>query len=147
MNTCSAGFIIKCPSGVLLGHVTGCKHWDVPKGKLDEGEDTLKAAVRELHEETNLTFDGLALQCGPDTHAVTAFFKLGRHPYRKGKDLELFMLVLEKDLDLAHIKCLSMVERPKYSFPELDRFKLVPTDDLKGHLAEALYDWIMLHVQ
>ncbi|PKN03222.1 diadenosine tetraphosphate hydrolase [Candidatus Dependentiae bacterium HGW-Dependentiae-1] len=41
------------PEFLLLHYLSG--HWDLPKGKLEEGEDTLTAAVRELQEETGLT--------------------------------------------------------------------------------------------
>lgn len=37
---------------LLLHYVGG--HWDFPKGKLEEGEDSLTAAHRELEEETGL---------------------------------------------------------------------------------------------
>ncbi len=41
------------PEYLLLHYLSG--HWDFPKGKLEKGEDTLSAAVRELQEETGLT--------------------------------------------------------------------------------------------
>jgi bis(5'-nucleosidyl)-tetraphosphatase len=41
------------PEYLLLHYLSG--HWDFPKGKLEEGEDTTTAAIRELQEETGLT--------------------------------------------------------------------------------------------
>ena len=52
----SVGFVIVCPSGVLVGHTTGSDHWDVPKGRLDPGEEPLEGAKRELTEETGLSW-------------------------------------------------------------------------------------------
>jgi 8-oxo-dGTP diphosphatase len=40
---------------VLLVHRPRYDDWSFPKGKLDPGEGTLAAAVREVHEETGLT--------------------------------------------------------------------------------------------
>ena len=36
---------------LLLCHVTGQNHWDLPKGGIDEGETPLQAALRETREE------------------------------------------------------------------------------------------------
>lgn len=36
-------------------HVDAGHAWQMPQGGIDAGEDPLKAAVRELHEETNVT--------------------------------------------------------------------------------------------
>jgi bis(5'-nucleosidyl)-tetraphosphatase len=54
----SAGIIIyrNTPTGIkylLIRHPGG--HWDLPKGKLEAGETELRAALRELKEETGIT--------------------------------------------------------------------------------------------
>jgi putative (di)nucleoside polyphosphate hydrolase len=36
-------------------HVDRTHVWQMPQGGIDEGEDPYKAALRELHEETNIT--------------------------------------------------------------------------------------------
>ena len=46
--------VINARGEILLCHVTGTNHWDIPKGLLDPGESTLVAAQRELVEETGL---------------------------------------------------------------------------------------------
>lgn len=38
---------------LLLHYISG--HWDLPKGKLEQGETKEQAALRELNEETGLT--------------------------------------------------------------------------------------------
>jgi putative (di)nucleoside polyphosphate hydrolase len=35
-------------------HIDATHVWQMPQGGIDEGEDTYKAALRELHEETNI---------------------------------------------------------------------------------------------
>ena len=53
--TYSAGFVIyNSKDQLLLVENYGCT-WSVPKGHLDNKEDVLTAAYRELWEETNLT--------------------------------------------------------------------------------------------
>lgn len=36
-------------------HVQGDRAWQMPQGGIDEGEDPREAALRELHEETNVS--------------------------------------------------------------------------------------------
>jgi len=58
-----AGMMVINPAGlVFIGRRTsGPEHtdmkndWQMPQGGIDEGEDTYKAALRELYEETNIT--------------------------------------------------------------------------------------------
>jgi 8-oxo-dGTP pyrophosphatase MutT (NUDIX family) len=54
------------PEFLLLHYISG--HWDFPKGKLEVGEDSKTAAIRELQEETGLTgvqlFDGFSHEIG-----------------------------------------------------------------------------------
>jgi bis(5'-nucleosidyl)-tetraphosphatase len=61
----SAGIVLYCkkqgtPYFLLLCHSKG-KHWDFPKGKIEQGETVKEAALRELEEET-----GLIAQVHPD---------------------------------------------------------------------------------
>lgn len=144
----SGGFVIWCPSGLLVGHVTGGKHWDIPKGGADPGESVFAAATRELQEETGLVYapgvQRLVLS-GSDAVVVTAARPLGRHSYTKEKDLELFELTVAQDIDVSKLKCTSMVERPGYSFPELDRFMLCAKHRLHEALRPAMYSWLAAH--
>ena len=50
-------------------------HWDFPKGMVEDGEDALGAAIREVEEETTLT--GLRFEWGE------SFVETG--PYARGK--------------------------------------------------------------
>jgi ADP-ribose pyrophosphatase YjhB (NUDIX family) len=49
----AAGGLIENEKGELL-LIFRKKHWDLPKGKLDEGESIEECAVREVEEETGL---------------------------------------------------------------------------------------------
>jgi 8-oxo-dGTP pyrophosphatase MutT (NUDIX family) len=52
----SAGFILfrHTPAGPVYLLLDYGKHWDYPKGHLEEGETAWQAAVRELREETGI---------------------------------------------------------------------------------------------
>jgi 8-oxo-dGTP pyrophosphatase MutT (NUDIX family) len=74
---------------LLMGHVTGLRHWDIPKGIKDEGESPLVAALRETEEETGLRLQTAVLYAvsslrgagsTPATAFLTTFFniRLGR---------------------------------------------------------------------
>ena len=47
--------IINTDRELLLCHVTGHGHWDLPKGGIDDGETAVEAACRELWEEVGTT--------------------------------------------------------------------------------------------
>jgi bis(5'-nucleosidyl)-tetraphosphatase len=52
----SAGFVLfrQTPRGPRFLLLDYGKHWDYPKGHLEEGESAWQAAVRELREETGI---------------------------------------------------------------------------------------------
>ena len=52
VNRAGLVFIGRRTSGP--GHIDGIHAWQMPQGGIDEGEDTYKAALRELYEETNV---------------------------------------------------------------------------------------------
>lgn len=96
---------------LLLCHVTGQNHWDLPKGGIDPGETPLEAAVRETREES-----GLRLQ--PD-----ALHDLGRFEYTSKKNLHLFACLMPR-FDLKELRCESRY-LDRYSgrpLPEMDGF-------------------------
>jgi 8-oxo-dGTP pyrophosphatase MutT (NUDIX family) len=77
---------------LLLCHVTGQDHWDLPKGGAHAGESPLQAALRETREETGLDLAGERL------------LDLGRLDYRPKKDLHLFAALVPR-LDVAQLCC------------------------------------------
>jgi 8-oxo-dGTP pyrophosphatase MutT (NUDIX family) len=108
----SSGVVILNPDHeVLLCHVTGQNHWDLPKGGIDAGETPLQAAIRETREET-----GLRLQ--PE-----CLIDLGPFAYTAKKGLHLFATRLPR-IDTRALRCEShYVDR--YTgrlLPEMDGF-------------------------
>jgi putative (di)nucleoside polyphosphate hydrolase len=107
---------------LLLCHVTGTKHWDIPKGMRDPGESMLEAARRELREETGIQFD------------EDMFEELGCFDYRKDKRLCLFKVAAPNDFhDLGHLLCSSYFPhiRTGESTPEVDAFRWATREDVR----------------
>jgi len=86
---------------LLIKHPGG--HWDVPKGKVEEGETTREAALRELLEETSL-----------DAELIKGFFGETSYQYSDSEGNEVdkkvvFFLgkVKEGDVTLSeeHLDC------------------------------------------
>jgi 8-oxo-dGTP pyrophosphatase MutT (NUDIX family) len=108
----SCGIVVLSSSReLLLCHVTGQRHWDLPKGGIHAEETPRQAAVRETAEETGLVFEPEALT------------DLGRFAYTAKKDLHLFAALSDK-VDSKRLSCVStFVERGSgRTLPEMDGF-------------------------
>jgi 8-oxo-dGTP pyrophosphatase MutT (NUDIX family) len=102
--------ILNDQAELLLCHVTGQDHWDLPKGGIDAGETPLAAALRETEEETGLRLPGQAL------------LDLGCLPYRLRKDLHLFAALLPR-IDPATLRCESRFsDADGERLPEMDGY-------------------------
>ncbi|MCU0965199.1 MAG: NUDIX domain-containing protein [Burkholderiaceae bacterium] len=99
---------------LLLCHVTGQDHWDLPKGGAHEYESPLQAALRETREETGLDLVAEALR------------ELGRFDYRPKKDLHLFAALMPR-LDVAQLRCESQFSQygTGQRLPEMDGYDWV----------------------
>ena len=108
----SCGVVILNPGReLLLCHVTGQNHWDLPKGGIDPGETPLQAALRETREEAGLWLDADTL------------VDLGRFRYTNKKNLHLFATCMPR-IDLKDLRCESRY-LDRYSgrqLPEMDGY-------------------------
>ena len=104
---------------LLLCHVTGQDHWDLPKGGAHADESPLEAALRETREET-----GLDLAAG-------ALLELGRFDYRPKKDLHLFATLMPR-FDVAQLYCESQFSQyaTGQRLPEMDGYDWVGFDNV-----------------
>ncbi|MDP9045267.1 MAG: NUDIX domain-containing protein [Pseudomonadota bacterium] len=96
---------------VLLCHVTGQNHWDLPKGGIDAGETPLEAALRETREEAGLDLRSQAL------------VDLGRFTYTNKKNLHLFATLMPR-FDLKVLRCESryLDRHAGRHMPEMDGY-------------------------
>ena len=108
----SCGVVILSPQReVLLCHVAGQNHWDLPKGGIDAGETPLQAALRETFEETGLRLHAEAL------------FELGRIKYTGKKNLHLFATRMPR-IDVSQLRCESryLDHHTGRRLPEMDGY-------------------------
>ena len=103
--------ILNAQRELLLCHVTGQDHWDLPKGGAHAGESPLQAALRETREETGLHLEGAAL------------LDLGRLDYRPKKDLHLFAKLMPR-FDPTRLHCESHFSQLSTGarLPEMDGY-------------------------
>lgn len=114
---------------LLLGHSTGNKHYDIPKGLIDDTETPIDCALRECMEEFSLSIDKNKL------------IDLGEHKYIKGKNLYLFLFnCIKKDIDINSLSCKSFFTHPisKKLLPEIDSFKWCPISDIPLFLTKNM---------
>lgn len=122
----SCGIIITDGDVILLGHVTGYNHWDVPKGGVDPGENFYETAVRELKEET-----GVELK-------IEDIEPLGRFKYRTGKDVVLFLYLSDQLPPISKMECTSYFLKNKVPTLEIDGFKYVKISDMDNFIRPKL---------
>lgn len=124
MSTVTAGvFLLDLKKeNILVCHSTNSswKSWGIPKGLYDpEDPDFMATALREFKEETSIELktDDLVF--------------LGESKYKTGnKVLVAYWAVAKDDIDLAKLKCSSMVnEAGKPLFPEVDKYKWLNIKD------------------
>lgn len=113
-------------TNILLGHATGQKHWDIPKGMIDRGESAAEAALRELEEEAGLYAELSELE------------EVGVVAYSKRKDLHLFFLRMAPMPDIADLHCTSYFGRGRYKRPEIDRYVVVPYSEIWNYCVPSM---------
>jgi 8-oxo-dGTP pyrophosphatase MutT (NUDIX family) len=114
---------------VLLAHATETRHWDIPKGAPDPGENHRDTALRETREETGLVLDSHAL------------IELGRIPYRRDKELHLFAARLRRaDVALDTLACTSMFNSYHTGrlIPEMDAYRWATAEEVPRYASQSL---------
>jgi predicted NUDIX family NTP pyrophosphohydrolase len=125
---------MKISCGVIitdLQNIIGCLpffkedekgNYDIPKGCLNEGEDPLHCAIRELKEETGLNLEEIEGE----------FTDLGEMDYIKGKNLHLYLAFTPNLPDISTLHCDSTFtdEKTKMEHPEIQRYRYIPVDEL-----------------
>lgn len=121
----SAGlFLIRKDNKVLVCHPTKTKQsvWSIPKGKVEEGEHHIDAAVRETFEETNV-----------DVSNWSVMHNLPPVEYPNGKKTLHAYALFERqnriDFNQFEFKCNSNVPEDKGGYPEMDDYKWVTLDE------------------
>lgn len=102
---------------LLLCHVTGNDFWDLPKGKIEEGEVPIETAIRETFEETGFIASKSELK------------DLGRFDYNKSKDLHLFEYVGNKFFSEKQANCINTyTNKHGINIPEMDDWCFMDID-------------------
>nr|WP_321358460.1 NUDIX domain-containing protein [uncultured Draconibacterium sp.] len=70
----AAGGVVKCDGKLLFIFRNG--KWDLPKGKIDKGEDNETAALREVEEECGITNHSIV-------KALPSTYHIYKSPYKK----------------------------------------------------------------
>ncbi|MFS1428582.1 NUDIX hydrolase [Vibrio splendidus] len=118
--------IVDKDNKILMQHVTGQRHWDIPKGTQDIGESTRETALRELKEETGLVAEAHNL------------IDVGLCQYNRFKDLYLFMLFVDH-IDISTLECKSVfIDDLEYEVPEADYFEMVGLYDMKKRACRSM---------
>jgi len=121
-------FFINKEGKLLVAHPTGHdpNFWSIPKGKLEEGESSIDAALRETYEETNV-----------DLGLFTKIYELDEIRYKNGKKkLKPFIIFEDENSKIDSLtfdlKCNSIVgpdSKWNNGKPEMDGFKWVSVDE------------------
>lgn len=114
---------------MFVGHSTGNKFYDIPKGLLDENENELECALRECKEETSIDLSNQKLET------------LGLFPYNKEKNLYLFVTSIKKEnIVIKDLVCNSFFEDfySKKMKPEVDGFKWISIDEITQNCAKSM---------
>lgn len=100
------------------------KDWSIPKGISDKNETLVQAALRELFEETNLDLKN-------ENYSIC-----GIYPYNKEKKLFVIFIKLNYSLKDFNFVCNSFFNDKGTRLPEIDKFDLVPKNELSEKLSK-----------
>ena len=113
--TAAGGLVLNATKDILMIFRRG--KWDLPKGKLDEGETIEQCALREVQEETGLSDIILGEKITTTYHTYTEFGKhiLKESHWYKMKCNTEQKLVPQTEEDITDIKWIKQAELKKYT--------------------------------
>ena len=120
-------FLVRKDGKLLVCHPTNHKpdFWSIPKGKVEEGESFVNAAIRETFEETNIELS----ECKNLRRLEPVTYT------HKKKMLHPFLLLerenVEYDWGAFELKCNSCVPLDRGGFPEMDEYKWVTIEEAR----------------
>lgn len=126
----SCGIVIKNEyDEILMGHSTGNRFYDIPKGRMEDEETTIQCAIRECKEETSLEFSEELL------------IDLGYHEYNKQKNIHIYGVKVKKNsIDMSKLVCTTLFKH-HYSgkmVPEFDSFMWVNISKINETCAKSM---------
>lgn len=102
--------------------------WQIPKGKIDNGEELLAAALREFREELGVSLEGTARP-------------LTRIRQAAGKWVDTFAIEGDLDADAIVSETFEMEWPPRsgriQTYPEIDRARWFPLHDARDKMLES----------
>lgn len=134
-KTLAAGiFLVRKNGTLLVCHPTNHADtfWSIPKGKLDENETPLAAAIRETFEESNISLifnekNIVALEPVNYGHKKKMLY-----PFVFLESRSEFL-----NWDAFDVRCNSNVPLDRGGFPEMDAFKWIPIEEARPLLHET----------
>lgn len=112
-------FLVAHPGGPYFKNI---KKYGFPKGHQEKNESLKETAIREFKEETGLDIDYLRL-------------KICIENITKKKNVYYFLYPMDEIWDTSNMYSNQFyIEKFQESFPEIDKYKYVPLEDLSSIL-------------
>lgn len=150
----TAGFAIFYKDKILLTHPTNAAWYhtySIPKGNLEQGEDNLTAALREVKEEVGITIPKhLITDTVLDSKVVTSYTN---HTHRFDKTITGYPLHIEKLSDIGLPDELPeskegniLLPKSMLQLEECDWAGFVPMVEAKRRISNRQHDFLLLEV-
>ena len=105
--------------------------WSIPKGEIDENEDAFSAALRELKEETGITFSSLPV------------IELAAVKQKSGKIIKAWAIEYFTDVNAIISNTFEIEWPPKsgklQTFPEVDKAQWFTVEEARIKINEAQF--------
>jgi 8-oxo-dGTP pyrophosphatase MutT (NUDIX family) len=125
----SAAVVMGDGKKFLIIHPTGwdSNEWEVPKGNINDGENTKQAAIREFYEETGIKIN------------ISGLREVGKF---------LFTYSTDELPPTSSMKCLSLFHPYKHvgdietTLREVDKWKYITPDEIDNYVREEMRSMI-----